>query len=298
MKKYLALAMSAVLLICSLASCASGLGDTSAIDDYVPEKDYWIDADGNTFYFEEAEGETAILVDYNGKATRDDKVTIPAMFGDRTVTTIGDAAFYNLAAVIEVTIPDTVTTIGKNAFAACTGLTTVNLPAGIVTIGEAAFVNCTALTTVNDKNHPLTALETIGEKAFWGCTALTTINGGELPETLKTIGAAAFWGCTALTSVEFPASVESIGDLAYYNCTGLESIKLHDGLTAQGLGKYIFTTETSTLKNKIDLTGITEGSDVWNYVQSIADPDEEETAAPDTDAGTDAGTDAESDPAA
>ncbi len=280
MKKFLALAMAAVLLLCSFASCASNLGDTSAIDDYVPEKDYMVDEKGNTFYFEEAEGETAILVKYNGKATRDDKVVIPAMFGDRTVTTIGDDAFYNLAAIVEVTIPDTVTVIGKHAFAGCTELTVVNLPAGTISIGEAAFARCDKLTTLNDADHPLEALETIGDKAFWECKALTTLNGGKLPATLKEIGKGAFWACEALTSVEFPESVEKIGDLAYYNCTGLESIKLHNGLKAENLGKFIFTTETSTLKDKIDLSNLTEGSDAWNYVQDIAEPAEDETVAP------------------
>ncbi len=278
MKKFLALAMAAALLVCSLAACATGLGDDNAIVDYVPEVDYLI-TDKGTFYFEEAEGETAILVNYNGKATKDDHVEVPAKFNNRTVTTIGDEAFYNLASVVEVTIPDTVTKIGKYAFAACTELTVVNLPAGTVEIDDYAFANCDKLTTLNDSAHPLTALTTIGDRAFWGCKALTTINGGNLPATLETIGSAAFWGCEAMTALEIPASVTSIGDLAYYNCTGLESIKLHDGLKAEGLGKYIFTTEKSTLKDKIDLSNIAEGSDVWNYVDSIAEPAEEETAA-------------------
>ncbi len=280
MKKFLALAMAAVLLICSFASCAAGMGDTSAIDEYVPEKDYLVDDKGNTFYFEEAEGETAILVKYSGKATRDDKVVIPAMFGDRTVTTIGDNAFYNLAALVEVTIPDTVTVIGKHAFAGCTELTVVNLPAGMISIGEAAFARCEKLTTLNDADHPLNALESIGAKAFWECKVLATINGGKLPATLKEIGEGAFWACESLTSVEFPESVEKIGDLAYYNCTGLESIKLHNNFKAENLGKFIFTTETSTLKDKIDTSNLTEGSDAWNYVQNIAEPAEEETVDP------------------
>ncbi len=279
MKKLLALAMTAVLLVCSFASCAANMGDTSQIDEYVPEKDYWVDEKGNTFYFQEAEGETAILVNYKGKATRDDKVVIPAVVPgtSRTITTIGDDAFYNLAALVEVTLPETITTIGKHAFAGCTELTVVNLPAATVTIGEAAFARCTKLTTLNDAAHKLEALETIGAKAFWECTALSTINGGELPATLKEIGEGAFWGCTAITSVEIPASVERIGDLAYYNCTAIESIKLHDGFKTENLGKFIFTTHDSTLKDKIDLSNIAEGSDVWNYVQSIAEPAEEET---------------------
>ncbi len=280
MKKFLALAMVAVLLVCSLASCASGLGNQDAINEYTPKKDYMVDEKGNTFYFQEAEGETAILVDYNGKATSNDHVVIPKMFEGRLVTTIGDAAFYNLASITEVTFPDSIVKIGKHAFAACTELTVVNLPAGVVEIDEAAFTNCTKLTTINDKDHPMTALEVIGKNAFRGCSALTTINGGNLPGTLTTIGEAAFWGCTSLPSVEIPESVTTIGNLAYYDCTGLQSIKLHDGFKEDGLGKFIFTTPTTTLKDKIDTSNLTEGSVAWTYVQNIAEPTVEETVAP------------------
>ena len=76
MKKYLAVALAALLLVCSLASCVAGQG---SIDDYTPEVDYLVTEQG-TFYFEEAEGETAILVKYNGKATKDDHVIIPSTF--------------------------------------------------------------------------------------------------------------------------------------------------------------------------------------------------------------------------
>ncbi len=271
MKKLLALAMVAVLLVSALASCTTGLGDPNAIDQYTPEVDYLV-VDGNTFYFEEAEGETAILVDYNGKATSNDHVVIPEMFNDRIVTTIGDEAFYNLAAVVEVTIPATVTKIGKYAFAACTELTAINLPEGTLEIDEYAFARCDKLTTINVGN----SLTTIGAKAFWDCTALTTIN---LPATLETIGEGAFWNCTALPSVEIPASVKEIGDLAYYNCTGIESIKLHDGI--EKLGGFIFVTDGSTLKDKIDVSNLAEGSKVLEYVNNIAEP------TPETEGETD-----------
>lgn len=277
MKKFMALATAAVLLVCSLASCASGLGDPDSINQYVPEVNYVITEQG-TFTFREAEGETAVLVKYNGIATKDDKVVIPTTFHDRPVTVIGDEAFYNLSSVIEVTIPETVEKIGKYAFAACTELTTINLPDKTVEIDEYAFANCHKLTNVNTKS-----LTTIGDRAFWGCTSLATFNGGNLPGTVESIGSAAFWECTSLTTLVIPETVTKIGDLAYYNCTGLTSIKLHDGLKAEGLGKYIFTTEKSTLKDKIDLSNIAEGSDVWKYVDSIAEP-AEETEARETEA--------------
>lgn len=281
MKKIWALALAAIMLACALASCASGGDTTAAMENYEQGKNYIIDDAGNTFYFEEGDGDSAILTKYAGKATTGDKVEIPATFGDRTVTKIGDDAFYNLTSIVEVNIPDTVTIIGKHAFAGCTGLTVVNLPAGVEIIDEAAFWGCTSLTTLNDAEHTLTALKKIAKNAFRGCVALETINGGNLPETLETIGDAAFWGCASLTSIEFPESVKSIGALAYYDCTGLTSIKLHNGFEKDSIGKFAFTTETSTLKDKIDLTGITNQY-VLDYVAAIAEPAEDETL-PDVD---------------
>ncbi len=271
MKKYLAIALAALLLVGSLASCVGT--NPGAIDDYTPEVDYLVTEQG-TFYFEEAEGETAILVNYNGKATKDDHVVIPATWGDRTVTVIGEKAFYSLASVVEVTIPDTVVKIDKYAFARCTELTAINLPAGMLEISDYAFAECDKLATVNLGS----SLLTIGEKAFWGCVSLSDI---PLPATVETIKDAAFWGCTALTAVEFPESVKSIGRLSYYNCTGIQSIKFaKDDIT---IGDFAFVTEGSTLKDKIDVSNLGESSKVLEYVNNIAEP-APETEAPETEA--------------
>ena len=265
MKKYLAIALATLLLACSLASCVTNQG---SIGDYTPEVDYLVTEQG-TFYFEEAEGETAILVKYNGKATRDDHVVIPSTFNGRDVAVIGEKAFYSLAAIVEVTIPDTVVKIDKYAFARCTELTAINLPAGLLEIDDYAFAECDKLASAQLGS----SLKTIGEKAFWGCTALASAT---LPATVEEIDDAAFWGCSALTAVEFPASVKRIGTLAYYNCTGIESIKF--GADTATIGEYAFVTESSTLKDKIDVSNLSEGSKVLEYVKEIAEP--VETVAP------------------
>ena len=271
MKKYLAIVLAALLLVASLSSCIGA--DPDGIDDYTPEVDYLVTEQGK-FIFEEAEGETAILVEYIGNATEDDHVVIPATFNDRTVTVIGEKAFYSLAAIVEVTIPDTIVKIDKYAFARCTELTAINLPAGLLEIDDYAFTECDKLASVNLGS----SLLTIGEKAFWGCTALSSI---PLPATLQTIDDAAFWGCAALTAVEFPASVKEIGTLAYYDCKGIESIKFNkDDIT---IGEFAFVTDGSTLKDKIDVSNLAEGSKVLEYVNNIAEP-AEETEAPETEA--------------
>ena len=218
MKQYLALALAALLLVGTLASCVQA--DPNAFDDYTPEIDYMVDEKGNTFRFKETDGNGAILVEYNGKATKDDRVKIPARFVvesqgiDRTVVGIGDNVFRGLASVVAVEIPATVTSIGSQAFAGCTNLTSITFPNGMLSIGSQAFANCDKLATVSFGQ----SLESVGDHAFWHCTALTAVT---FPETLKTIGEGAFYHCTALASVNFPAGLESVGTLAFCNCLSL-----------------------------------------------------------------------------
>ena len=269
MKKYLALAMAAVLMVCALASCVAG--NPGNIGDYTPEVDYLITENG-TFYFEEAEGETAILVKYVGKATSGDHVEIPATFNDRTVTAIGEQAFYNLSALVEVTIPDSIIKIDKYAFARCTELTEIKLPAGLLEIAEGAFLECTKLEKVDLGK----SLLTIGEKAFNGCTALADI---PLPATLTTIEKAAFTFCASLPSLSVPASVTSIGEMAYTDCKGLDSITF--GSDATEIKAHAFENQDGTnLKDRFVLDGLTEGSKVLTYVSALSDnPVVEETEA-------------------
>ena len=275
MKKLLAVALAALMLIGCLASCATNIGDPDAIGNYTPEVKT-ITTEKGVFTFEEAQGDAAILVGYNGKATKDDHVEIPTHFNGRPVVGIGKEVFYNLAAVVEVTIPETVTSIDDYAFAGCTELTTINLPAGTLTIGTAAFQGCTKLESINVG----TALVSIGDYAFMSCPALSDI---ELPATLEKIGKYAFAYCAALPSFEAPEALTTIGTLAFYNCTGLTSIKLSDNITS--IGDFAFVSEKTTFKSIIDMESFTttpneegELGYVAKYVNAMADTEVEEEA--------------------
>lgn len=278
MKKIVAVALAALMLICSLASCASNLGDPDAIGNYTPEVKT-ITTEKGVFTFEEAEGDTAILVNYNGKATKDDHVEIPTEFNGRPVVGIGPEVFYNLAAVVEVKIPDTVTYIDDYAFAGCTELTSITLPAGVLSIGAAAFAGCTKLETIELGN----ALVSIDEFAFRDCPVLVNI---ELPDTLETIGQGAFSYCTALTSFEAPAALKEIGTLAFYECEGLTSIRLSD--TIEEIGEFAFVSETTTYKSIIDTTSYSEDSVAAEYVAAMAETVTEEAAEAVTDPASEA----------
>ncbi len=286
MRKFMALALSCLFLVASLASCAVGLGDPDAINDYTPEVNT-IDNGKGIFTFEEADGDTAILVKYSGRATKDDHVEIPAEFNGRPVVGIGPEVFHNLAAVVEVKIPETVTSIDSFAFSNCTELTSVTLPDGLLTIGFGAFRGCTKLETVNLGN----SLVSIGDCAFESCPVLKNI---QLPATLESIGFYAFAYDAALTEFAAPAALKEIGNLAFYNCSGLTSIKLSD--TIENIGYHAFVLESTSMKAIIDMSSFSNEPDdegklgyVATYVANMPETEmEEETSGGDTSVDTDA----------
>ena len=71
------------------------------------------------------EGDSATITDYKGKSK---VVTIPPKIYGRTVTEIGNGAFYGCTGLKKVTIPNGVTEIGSGAFSGCTGLTEISVP--------------------------------------------------------------------------------------------------------------------------------------------------------------------------
>ena len=75
-----------------------------------------------------------ILIAYRSKET---SYIIP-----KTVTCIGEYAFYECSSLISVDIPDSVTSIGDSAFDGCSSLTSVDIPDSVKNIGVSAFASC------------------------------------------------------------------------------------------------------------------------------------------------------------
>ena len=75
------------------------------------------------------------------------EVVIPATHAGLPVTTIADAAFYDVLAITGVTIPASITSIGYQAFTR-TSLASVTIPASVTSIGYGAFVGCSSLVSV------------------------------------------------------------------------------------------------------------------------------------------------------
>ena len=59
-----------------------------------------------------------------------------------SVTSIGDAAFYECIDLTSVSIPNSVKSIGSDAFWGCSSLTSVTIPNSVTSIGEGAFYYC------------------------------------------------------------------------------------------------------------------------------------------------------------
>ena len=87
---------------------------------------------------------------------------------------IGNHAFYNCIALLNVTIPANVNTIGQFAFSNCTALKYASFGMGPndPIVGDFAFSNCTSLTSVILGS----GVTGIGNYAFSGCPSLTTMN--------------------------------------------------------------------------------------------------------------------------
>ncbi len=149
----------------------------------------------------------------------------------KSVTSIGNYAFYACKSLTSVDISDSVVTIGDRAFRDCISLTSVYISDSLTTIGSMAFYNCTSLTSVDIGD----SVTYIGDYAFYACKSLTSV---DILDSVVTIGDRAFYNCTSLTSVDVGDSVTYIGDYAFYACKSLTSVYIGDSVTT--IGDYAF----------------------------------------------------------
>ena len=193
---------------------------------------------------------------YTGSAVN---LTVPAMFENTPVVSIGADVFMASAPFVEnttletVVIPRSVKVIGQSAFYGCTNLRTINMPDGIVNIAGAAFGGCTSLQNLTFPNtieylfgfQDCTSLTSVTIPPhckivdFDRCTGLTEItltlglrtenpifNGTQGYEGIHNVGLdfGDFSGCTNLRTIIIPEGIQEIGDSSFKGCTALETI--------------------------------------------------------------------------
>ena len=213
-------------IILTILLCFAGT-NTYAYDIAVPN------SDGVTIYYNYINNGTELMVTSNGGSSGSyiGVLNIPSqvtyMNRTRSVTSIGERAFYYCTGLTSITIPNSVIGIGSNAFYGCSNLASVTIPNSVIGIEVRAFYNCSKLTTLTIPN----SVKYIGIAAFEGCSSLTSVT---IPNSVTEIGYRVFQGCSSLTSVTIPNSMTSIGENFFYGCSSLTSITIPSGVTSIG----------------------------------------------------------------
>ncbi len=203
------------------------------------------------FDYQEVDGHI-VITGYNGTNT---EIVIPAEIDGKTVSMIGDKAFYGCGNLTSVEIPDTVGSISSYAFYKCSGLISVIIPNSVAYIGEHAFEECTSLTQIRLPD----SVVTIDSFAFNKCTALTNIR---MSMSVEEIGSYAFATCEKLEMVTLPDTLKTIGDMSFAYCTSMGEITIPDGVesvsptTFSGCNTIIVYYKGGSYNN--DISGITD----------------------------------------
>lgn len=112
-------------------------------------------------------------------------------------------------------IPKSVTAIGNEAFYGCDSFTAIDIPSSVKTIGNQAFFYCRNLKELNIPN----SVESIGERAFCGCDSLEIV---VIANSVKSIGYGAFLHDDHIKTVTIGSGITSIGGWAF---KGLDAVK-------------------------------------------------------------------------
>lgn len=230
MKRFIILVMISLLLL-SLSVLAEG----------IPFVNY---------YYHTLEDDTVEISNYFGNNVT---LVIPSKLDGKTVTSIGDNAFWDCVDLTFVTIPDSVTHIGSWVFADCTNLTSVSIPYSVKKIDINPFVYCYNLEEINvSPEHEYFAvvdgvLFDKTEKLLVCCLGTKT---GEyiIPQDICAVGDDAFSGCDGLTSVTIPNSVTSIGNDAFSGCSGLTSVTIPDSVKKIGTNPFAYSYNLEEIK--------------------------------------------------
>ena len=231
------------------------------------KKDTTKETDASDFTYSIVNDEVEI-VKYIGNGV---DVIIPNKIEDKSVTSIGDCAFFGCSSLTSITIPYSVISIGLEAFSDCYSLVEVinksslNITKGntdngwigfyalnikskgtsdIVNINDYLFYiygNVNYLIKYIGNDTELTLPESFNGKiyeiyecAFYNCN----LESVTIPNGVTSIGSSAFNNCSNLISITIPDSVKSIGDYAFERCSSLTSITIPDSV--KSIGVYAF----------------------------------------------------------
>jgi hypothetical protein len=286
MKKLLAILLAALMVV-AFAACNKDGGINNNEDELYRDKTVIVDHESlnggvDTFYYENVDSETVIIVGFSTTNDKKHDIKIPAYFVNNggenplRVVGIGKEAFNCSSSVGTLVFPTEeeylaldakfdmsqhTFTIAEYALRECVSLKTLNFPAYVTEIGARAFYGCVSLETVTFAEG--SRLAGIGDGAFMYCSAL---KGVDLPGSTQTIGVGAFLECSSLASVIINEGTVSIATQAFQNCKALAEVKLPT--TLESVGTYAFHGSKALYKDGFTYTGDAAG--VKAYITSLA----------------------------
>lgn len=238
MKKFLAVFLSVMTVLCVFAGCSSddsgsaGSGSDSngtAAVNSGSSLDYFVINDG------------VEILELTEKGAKQKELIIPA-----SITSVSSRAFapeYFEKGIANDTLekitflnPDC--QLSTRTFADCTALKEVELPGNLKEIPKSCFEHCTNLKNISI----LDSVTSIGEAAFNECLSLESVTFGN---SVVSIGEEAFRECTSLTSLEFNNGLETIGDYAFADCKSITNITIPESVAAIGAGTFSNAYDTS-----------------------------------------------------
>lgn len=201
MKKFVSVALSAIMAVSVLAPCQGVLAQENVNYETV-----------STYSASRASDESKFTIDENGVVTAYKgyklTVTVPETINGIVPTKIGDGAFENNVVVRNITLPDSVTVIGKNAFKkSYVETVTAN---GVVELQDSCF----AKSSLKSADFPKAEIE---HNAFNGSN-IASVN---MPKLKSADGG--FSDCKKLKTVK-ASSLESIANGAFGGCTALQKV--------------------------------------------------------------------------
>ena len=218
----------------------------------------------------------ATITGYNGTEA---VVTVPKMFGNYLVTTIGANAFKDNAIAQEIVLHDKITTIGDYAFSGCAGLKTIVLPESVTNLGIQCFKNCVNVETITIYSKSLAAavkLYSSGDVKTWyypffgvgtstnGVTLTFAEGCTKVPFGLFTAfknGSTKYQAAMPnIKTVIMADTVTNVGDYAFTFCDSIESVTFSNSLAS--VGDYAFCACTNMQVNAWpdSLTTVNEGA--------------------------------------
>ena len=216
------------------------------------------------FYKVNEDGKTVTITNFLAlDGSHSHSAGIPEELDHRTVTGIGDSAFYECYYLRDITIPQSVTSIGDSAFEACDGLKSVTINNAATSIGDYAFARCKYLTTVLSGEH----ITTIGDHAFWDCESLKNVTS---LQDVTSIGSVAFGCCYDLTTLSLGENLETIGEGAFYYCSSLSEITIPEKVK-EIKAKYSTYVYQGTFQGCSHLKSITLPAGLTSFEASLDD---------------------------